>query len=373
MASGIDLSGLTPQQAAARLDQLLPSFRRRAVRLQAADKWIDLTAADLGASWAVVRTVDSAFQQGRQGSSFQKLIALADLMRRPESMQVPVYLDHDRMLLALRSLASRVRIRPRDASLRFISGVPIVSPSVPGRRMDLDVAAKELTSVLQSGPNAQVLRVDLPVALDDPEVSTEMLAGIDGVVGHFTTYYHPYQRARTHNLWLAATAIDGAVVPPGQVFGYNRRVGKRTTRRGYESAPIFVKGKVIDDTGGGICQVATTLYNAALLSNLHIVERNRHSMRTSYIQPGRDATVAWSGLDLRFRNTSSSAVVIKVSMGGGELGVNIWGHRRLGQHVKVYTRNVKDGIITYRVVTDADGETFRQIVSRDPYPERPVE
>jgi len=108
--------------------------------------------------------------------------------------------------------------------------------------------------------------------------------------------------SQRHNARMAARALDGAVVGPGEAFSFNRRVGSLSRDRGYRKAPVSFNGQLIDDWGGGVCQTSTTLYNAALLSGMKILERNHHHFCPSYVPPGRDAAVAYPSIDLRFKN-----------------------------------------------------------------------
>ena len=102
-------------------------------------------------------------------------------------------------------------------------------------------------------------------------------------------------------------------------------VGKRTIDAGYRAAPIYSGGKVVDDIGGGICQVSSTLYNAALLSNMSITNRSNHSFITSYADPGRDATVYYGAIDFKFKNTTNYPVKIVASTENGIEEVAMYG------------------------------------------------
>ena len=110
---------------------------------------------------------------------------------------------------------------------------------------------------------------------------------------------------RNTNLHLACEAINGVVLLPGETFSYNNTLGERTPERGYRPAPSYVNGLTVDTYGGGICQVSTTLYYCALLADLPIVERHTHGYLSDYIDPGMDASVNWGSADLRFTNNTS--------------------------------------------------------------------
>lgn len=115
---------------------------------------------------------------------------------------------------------------------------------------------------------------------------------------------------RTINLKLACKAINGTIINQGETFSFNRIVGERTEAKGYKEAPIFVNSETTPAVGGGICQVASTMFNAALLGNFEITERTEHSQRVSYTPLGRDATIYWGSYDFRFTNNTDFPIRI---------------------------------------------------------------
>lgn len=130
--------------------------------------------------------------------------------------------------------------------------------------------------------------------------------------------------AQRHNAELALQRLNGAVVRPGEVFSFNRRVGTFSRDAGYERAPVSFNGDLIKDWGGGVCQTSTVLYNAALTAGLEIVERHHHRYCPSYIPAGRDAAVAFPGVDLRFRNGLESPIRIVTRTEANVMIVEFW-------------------------------------------------
>lgn len=125
---------------------------------------------------------------------------------------------------------------------------------------------------------------------------------------------------RTNNLMLACAAIDGTILAPGETFSFNSVVGKRTEAKGYKPAPIFTGSSGhTDGIGGGICQVASTMFNASLWANFDIVERHQHSQRVTYCPLGRDAAIYWGSYDYKFRNNTDYPILIRMDCGDGEL------------------------------------------------------
>lgn len=142
-----------------------------------------------------------------------------------------------------------------------------------------------------------------------------------------TTRFNRSQTNRNTNIQLATKACNGYVIQPGATFSYNQVVGQRTAARGYKEAGVYINGSVASGLGGGICQVSSTLFNAALESNMTIVQRTAHSLPVSYLPKGRDATVSWGGPDFKFKNPYKFPVMVGTyySASQGTLTMSILG------------------------------------------------
>jgi vancomycin resistance protein YoaR len=145
-------------------------------------------------------------------------------------------------------------------------------------------------------------------------------------------------RGQRHNAELAAAALDGKTIAPGAVFSFNQTVKSWSLDEGYVKAPVSFDGELVRAYGGGVCQTSTTLYNAALLAGLPIMERHPHVFRPQYIAPGRDAAVAQPGVDLRFKNPYSWPIRIRASTSQETLEVHLWGARLPAQSVQITTQ-----------------------------------
>ena len=141
------------------------------------------------------------------------------------------------------------------------------------------------------------------------------------VYASYTTYYNSGNTNRATNLRLACNAINGKILADGDTFSFNGIVGERTAAKGYKEAIIYEGGQEVGGIGGGICQVATTLFNAALKANFTIVERHQHSMTVHYCPLGYDAAISWGSKNLKFRNNSGTSVMIDIHASGGTLSV----------------------------------------------------
>lgn len=153
-----------------------------------------------------------------------------------------------------------------------------------------------------------------------PAQSTQQASGT--VIGTCTTSYVD-NIPRATNVALAAQRINGTVVQPGGSFSFSNTILPRTSANGYVTAPIYVSGKKGTGTGGGVCQVSSTLYAAMVYAGLPATERHAHSLPVDYLPAGLDATIAGSYLDLKFTNTFSQPLLIQASANGGTLTVTL--------------------------------------------------
>ena len=185
---------------------------------------------------------------------------------------------------------------------------------------------------LQNEINEEPFKDEYVIALDyyTPEVTTDDIGmeAFPDLLATYTTTYDSSNTNRTTNLRLASNKINGTVIMPGEVFSYNKVVGKRTIAAGYKNAAIFSEGQVVDGLGGGICQVSSTLYNTAVFADMTITSRTNHMFVPSYVKAGKDATVVWGSIDFKFRNDRDYPIKIESSVSGGKCTVSFYGLRR---------------------------------------------
>lgn len=154
----------------------------------------------------------------------------------------------------------------------------------------------------------------------------QVVVGTDVLARYSTANYGNYNR--TVNLELACKAVNGTMLLPDEIFSFNEIVGERTEEKGYLPASIYVSGDVQDEIGGGICQVASTIYLVAMKSDMEIVERYSHQFAVNYIPLGMDASIYWGSEDLKFKNTSGNPIRIYADTTGGCVNISIVGTKK---------------------------------------------
>ena len=230
------------------------------------------------------------------------------LRMRPEDGALVPDLDETR-LTALVDGAISGNGAPVDATVRLVRGKPRVIPAKPGVSYDPEVVSRVFLELVTRPEGRRLMRVRATVA--EPEFTTAEARRlrIKERVSTFTTYY-PYAEYRNTNIGRAAQLVNGTVLKPGETFSLNRTVGERTRENGFTTGFIISNGIFAEDLGGGVSQMATTTFNAMFFAGLEDIEHKPHSFYIDRYPVGREATVAWGSVDLRFRNDTPYGVLI---------------------------------------------------------------
>lgn len=202
------------------------------------------------------------------------------------------------------------------------SGKFVFAGEENGFAIDQDKLAADISQALKDKKfDAKITAIGSDVA---PEISAASAKEKYKTISSFTTNTTANQNRNT-NVRLAAEAINGTVIKPGQEFSFNGTVGQRTEAKGYKGAAAYNNGEVVQEIGGGVCQVSTTLYNAVFKAGLKISSRRSHTFEPSYVTPGRDATVSWDQPDFKFINNSSTAIGLRASYADQKVTVSVYG------------------------------------------------
>ncbi|NUT57214.1 MAG: hypothetical protein HOQ03_14715, partial [Thermoleophilia bacterium] len=220
-------------------------------------------------------------------------------------------------------LRKTVEHAPVDATFRPLGDTIEVVPAQDGLAIDVPATAKALLTAAVS-PGARSATLVVRTAEAERTTAAAQAMGIERRLSSYTTLYAG-TADRITNLQLGVSFLNGALVAPGGTFSFNDRVGERTIERGFRPAPVIIKDEYDEDVGGGVSQVATTVFNAAWEAGLKIVERNPHSLYISRYQTGRDATVNYPDLDLKFVNDTPEWIYVAGASGGAGITVSIYG------------------------------------------------
>ena len=235
-----------------------------------------------------------------------------------------------------RGLARALNRPARDAGFAVArSGSVSIVPARVGRVLNVPATAANVLAAA-SRRDSRVARVVIETKQPRRSTSEARAMGIRRVVGQFETIYGGDSN-RIHNVELVARLIDGRLIPPGVTFSFNRATGARTAEKGFREAPVIINGELQTGLGGGVCQVSTTVFNAAYEAGLKITSRTNHALYISHYPLGRDATVNYPDTDLRFVNDTKHWLLLRTFVGSSALVVGLYGtpaHRRVVTHTR---------------------------------------
>jgi len=261
-------------------------------------------------------------------------------------------------ILIRSQIAKLVDRPPVDARLTMNNGVLAVAPDQPGLRLDMGGAIEIVTDALTKHDTDEA---ELPVVSVPARITAEEAATIRHQLASFSTHYSE-KGNRKRNLEVACQRINGTIVEPGGVFSYNAVVGPREAEFGFRLAPVIVRGRMEPGMGGGVCQVSSTLYNAALLAGLEVVARTHHAFPVHYVPPGRDATVVYDAIDLKLRNASRGHVGFLADAQGQQVRIRVFGAEPLPYAISIERSNISSWGPRTTTVADRDLPAGKRVV-----------
>ena len=283
----------------------------------------EITPEEINLKPLTDKAEQEVFSYGRGGSFFDNFNNQIKCMLNGRDVNLTAEYDAALLDEKLSDIAAQINCDPVNAVVEF-SGDGVIQkiPGVIGKKLNTEQLAANLREPLTTLnlPNGAIYLEPEEIL---PFVTTDDIAAIDSVIGTYSTYYYPGDRG--DNIWLAANAISHKIVKSSWTFSFNDTVGERTWGNGYKVAGVIINGRPAEDYGGGVCQVSSTLYNAVLLAGLTPTERTPHFYQSTYVAPGRDATVADGYLDFKFRNDLPHNVYLIAEAYGSTLSVYVLG------------------------------------------------
>lgn len=391
--AGVDVGGLDREEAEKLLAaSLAEGVANISLTLADGEKQWHLRGEEIKAVPDFSKTIERACSYTGSASWGERLSRFWALQQEPVDLPLSFSCDEGALNNYLAGLEKEINIPARDASLEWENEQVTLLREKVGRRLNREESWERIKKALAEGGQEPVI---LAVEECYPQVREADLAGISQLLGEYTTRYSLKDQDRAFNVELAAGSLNGVVVKPGEVFSFNQVVGPRSEERGYKKAPVFQNQRLVRDTGGGVCQVATTLYNALLRAGLPVKERWPHSQLVSYVPPGQDASVANQSADLKFENATAYPVYIHAVASNGCLTIQLFGNIEkegvvryiitekeiipsevvvrpdpsLRQGESRTERKGRDGIKVrvYRITREGDKEISRELISEDYY------
>lgn len=411
----IEVGGLTKDEATQKLKEVLEIEKTREIELNANGEKSTMTLEQIELEYLIEDAIIRAYEVGRNGNIFQNNFAIMKSLNNKQDINLEIKYNEQLLDDIMKNVGSKLPNAMIDNSYNIEDKELIITRGTAGLTLDIQKSKENIIELAKQGtlikidletkhtecpdididkiyseihtepqnayyttnpfqiyPHKDGIDFDVEEAknivekeqkeeytiklkITHPEVLTNQIGteAFPDLLSRFTTKYDSTNISRANNLALAASKINGTVVMPGEIFSYNKTVGKRTVEAGYKEAAGFSGGKVVPMLGGGICQVSSTLYDAVVYANLRIVERYNHMFQVAYVETGKDATVVWGSLDFKFENTRKYPIMLQASARSGLLEIKVYGIKEEVEYdIEIVTKVLS--YTPYRVIYETD-------------------
>lgn len=337
---GINVGGLTYSQAESTLKEKFEStIDDSFITLRFNEKSWKLSYRDVKFQYEYEDAVTKAYDIGHKGNYFKRLADVVSSQLERKGINLNYSYDPQYINSRLEDISKEIGQEAKDAAITFKENVFVITDEVEGRKLDINKSADLIKGQIEKMAASQL---NLAVDVTQPEIKRSDLENIKDNLGEYSTKFNAADVDRTHNIKIATSSASGVLIKPGEIYSVNQIVGPRLAKFGYKEAKVIINNELVPGIGGGVCQVSSTMYNAALLSNMKIVERRSHSLPSSYIPLGRDATISENYIDFKFQNTTQYPIYIHGEVKGSWVKFSIYGRNdNPGRTVKIRTEVVK--------------------------------
>ncbi|MBU4561935.1 VanW family protein [bacterium] len=353
-AFGVELEGLRKEEAREILQPIVSKMIDSPRILVFEDKEFKfIPHKELGAFIDLNRVVEETYSIARTGNIFRRLKDRIVVWRKGYEVSFQAEFNPQKFEDFQNKISSLINRMPRDA---YVEDNRIIESKI-GVKLNLERFKEEINKTLINLDEEKYI-LNIPVITVDPKITTQNILTelvINGELGTYPTSLENKEENTIYNIKLASEVINGILVKPQEIFSFNKYVGPAEKADGYKESTIIANGVFVNGYGGGICQVSSTLYNAALLANLPIVERYNHSVygeATKYVPLGQDAAIFYGFKDLRFKNNSDHAIVIFSKVFRDTLQVSIFGGNEDKAEVEIISKDKK--VIDYQIIREKD-------------------
>lgn len=363
----IDISFLTFNES---LNLVESKYKEKPIKLIYEDKTYTINPEDINLEFNQEKAVKEAYFFTRNDDTLKNLKRKSSLIfKNKYNIKLVSNYDEVKLSKVINDICKEIDIKEVNATINMDDNGSIKrTKSKNGKKVD-KVKLKE--SIYNMIISKKIDNLQIPVNIVKPKVTTEDVNSINTVLGQFTTTFNP-TTSRGSNINVAANSTSNKLIMPHKEFSYNNSTGARTWNNGYKSAKVIVGGKYVNGEGGGVCQVSTTIYNAALLSGMNISEVHNHTFVSRYAPAGRDAAVSYGYTDFKFENPLMHPVYIKNTVNNGVMTSRIYGCNKDREKIYIITKSnyeqEKIKVDTYRAYLDEEGNIIRkELINKNTY------
>lgn len=349
--AGVNVGGLTYSQAEKALrEKFEPTIENSVITLKYGQKTWKMRFTEAKFSYEYEDAVTKAYDIGHKGNLFKKMADVISTQLERKDIVLNYTYDKQYIKSRLEDISKEVGQESKDAAITLRDGVFVITDEVQGRALDINKSCDLVNVQVEKTASAEL---ELVVDVTEPEIKRSDLENIKDNLGEYSTKFNAADVDRTHNIKIATKSASGVLVKPGEIYSVDKIVGPRLAKYGFKEAKVIINNELVPGIGGGVCQVSSTMYNAALLSNLKIVERRSHSLPSSYVPMGRDATISEGYIDLKFQNTTQYPIYIHGEVNGSWVKFSIYGRNDdPGRTVKIKTEVVKKTDPQMKIIED---------------------
>lgn len=329
----IDISNLTREEAKNKINKIIESNNSFILNLSE-NKYVFLKE-DIDVDYNVDDLIETAYGIGRNEGIISNIKTIGNLrLGKKIILDYRITYDEKKLNKYLMELNKKIYKKPKNATIRINNGQIIITKEKNGYKLNKD---KLKNTLVEKIVNMDCSEEIIPIITIKPVYLYEDLSKIDTVIGRFETYFNSQNYNRSTNIKLAASATTNILLNQGEVFSFNSNIQNSNISKYLKEAPVIINGKSEKGRGGGMCQVSSTIYNAALYSGMSIISVRNHSIPSPYIEKGRDATVSGGIIDLKFKNNYKTPVYIYNQVMGNKVVCTIYGNKRDKQDIEIIT------------------------------------
>lgn len=358
---GIDVSNMTKKEAIEAVSNLK---KPKSINLAYDDKKYVINPSDINLTYNILESVNQAYDYGKEGTYLENVKKHFNLKRNPKDIKLKSSYDEALLSNELDKISKEINVDKINAKIYISdSGNISYTPSSIGKEVDIANLKENIYNKIE---NKNYDDINLKVDLKEPSIDTKDVRSINTLLAEYSTKFStgPGHEGRNENIKIASDRTSDVLLMPGEEFSYNNLTGPRNKANGYKDAGVIINGKIEQGTGGGVCQVSSTIYNSVLYSGLELTSRKNHSLKSTYVPIGRDATVTDGGIDLRFKNQYSNPIYIKNTVYNGVVTSKIYGNSKDKKNIDIkvdsFEENGLDAAKTYRVYKDQSGNILKE-------------
>lgn len=334
----IDVGGMTEEEAMAVVEDQINRVLNTTVSIKVSGEELQTSVKDLGVSCDWRNTVNKAYQLGKDGNPLKQLKVRKQIKLSGKEYTLPYEISDDTIQDFVEERCKPFDISMKNSKLTFKEGKPKASKDRVGHEVQVSETVEKIRESLEKAlkeEQSDAMTIAAVVKDTEPKYTQEEVSKCESLLGTYSTSFASSAAPRANNVKTAAGYINGTVLYPGETFSTIKVIKDRTEENGYQAAPEYSSGNVVDGIGGGVCQVSTTLYNAVINAELEVVERSPHSMVVSYVDVSRDAAISGDYKDFKFKNNTQTPIYIAGSVQGGTLTFRIYGEETRPENRKI--------------------------------------